>query len=122
MEGCADILSLRLLVAAAGGDSSSQAGRDSPSVEKQKKRTPAWCDRILWLPDRQLYQLAYGRGEIAVRARGGAFQAESKQTVLWVACRLPGALLWNERKGRPIVKMDAIAASAQASKTIGHVQ
>jgi hypothetical protein len=42
------------------------AGRESPSVEKQKKRTPAWCDRVLWLPGRQLYQLAYGRGEIAV--------------------------------------------------------
>jgi hypothetical protein len=47
-------------------DSGAAAGRESPSVEKQKKRTPAWCDRVLWLPGRQLYQLAYGRGEIAV--------------------------------------------------------
>ncbi|WIA30981.1 hypothetical protein OEZ86_001026 [Tetradesmus obliquus] len=47
-------------------EDSATAGRDSPSVEKQKKRTPAWCDRVLWLPGRQLYQLAYGRGEIAV--------------------------------------------------------
>jgi hypothetical protein len=53
----------------AGGDSSGSGppGRDSPPVEKQKKRTPAWCDRVLWLPGRQLYQLAYGRGELAVR-------------------------------------------------------
>jgi hypothetical protein len=68
--------------AAGGGDSSSAAGRDSPSMEKQKKRTPAWCDRILWLPDRQLYQLAYGRGEVAV---SGHFPDES---VVWAPGRL----------------------------------
>lgn len=64
-------------ICTAGGDSNSAAGRDSPSVEKQKKRTPAWCDRILWLPDRQLYQLAYGRGEVAVSCSLAALPTHS---------------------------------------------
>lgn len=61
----ADMLCL-LCVCGVHADGNPAAGRESPSVEKQKKRTPAWCDRVLWLPGRQLYQLAYGRGEIAV--------------------------------------------------------
>jgi hypothetical protein len=57
-------------VSFAGADTANggaAVGRESPSVEKQKRRTPAWCDRVLWLPGRQLHQLAYGRGELAVR-------------------------------------------------------
>lgn len=33
--------------------------------KKEKRRTPAWCDRVLWLSRRKrLHQLAYNRAEI----------------------------------------------------------
>ncbi|MEW5306934.1 MAG: hypothetical protein WDW36_009363 [Sanguina aurantia] len=38
----------------------------SQPPEKQKRRTPAWCDRVLWVPGRGLRQLAYGRAELAL--------------------------------------------------------
>lgn len=71
-------------------ESGVHGGRDSPAgVEKQKKRTPAWCDRVLWLPGRQLYQLAYGRGEIAVsdhRPVTAAFLFEAHRCVWLAVC------------------------------------
>lgn len=36
------------------------------SVKVAKRRTPAWCDRILYVPGRELHQLAYSRSELTV--------------------------------------------------------
>jgi hypothetical protein len=45
----------------------SQPDPDQAKQEK-KKRTPAWTDRILWVPNKQLHQLAYGRAEVGSAA------------------------------------------------------
>uniref|UniRef100_A0A7S0RWX6 Inositol polyphosphate-related phosphatase domain-containing protein n=1 Tax=Chlamydomonas leiostraca TaxID=1034604 RepID=A0A7S0RWX6_9CHLO len=53
--------------AAAEGTQEGGGGSDDEEggAEKQRKRTPAWCDRVLWLPLRgELHQLAYSRSEI----------------------------------------------------------
>ena len=67
-----------------GADDGSSTG-----VEKQKKRTPAWCDRVLWRPGAKLHQLAYGRAEIAV---GAERHSDTSQT--WQAYGICAKCLW----------------------------
>lgn len=51
-----------LLTGGSGGGGGEAAALPAPSGEKQKRRTPAWCDRILWLQVRAGRRRAEPRG------------------------------------------------------------
>ena len=42
----------------------SQAGGQLLGEEKEKRRTPAWTDRILWLPNSSIRQLSYSAASL----------------------------------------------------------
>ncbi len=37
-----------------------------PGEEKEKRRTPAWTDRILWLPNLGIRQLSYSAASLTI--------------------------------------------------------
>eukprot|EP00200_Dunaliella_tertiolecta_P008069 CAMPEP_0202382550 /NCGR_PEP_ID=MMETSP1127-20130417/43771_1 /ASSEMBLY_ACC=CAM_ASM_000462 /TAXON_ID=3047 /ORGANISM="Dunaliella tertiolecta, Strain CCMP1320" /LENGTH=877 /DNA_ID=CAMNT_0048981771 /DNA_START=237 /DNA_END=2871 /DNA_ORIENTATION=- len=69
-------------VAQEGGKASPAAKGSTEKRKREKRRTPAWCDRILWLSkQRKLHQLSYNRAELCAsdhRPVAAAFLLQSK--------------------------------------------
>ncbi|KAF5838125.1 hypothetical protein DUNSADRAFT_3375 [Dunaliella salina] len=72
-----------------GEGAAQEAGKGSPAAKgstekkkREKRRTPAWCDRILWLSkQRKLHQLSYNRAELCAsdhKPVAAAFLLQSK--------------------------------------------